>query len=62
MPIISAIGHRSLRVRLLIWSIYALLLGGSSTMVYPFLLLLAGTTKSSGDTPDSEYRASFRAQ
>ncbi len=53
MPIISAIGHRSLRVRLLIWFIYALLLAGSLTMVYPFLLMLAGSTKSSVDTPEA---------
>ena len=51
MPIISTIGRRSPKVRLLIWTIYGLLLAGSTTMVYPFLLMVAGSTKSSVDTP-----------
>jgi multiple sugar transport system permease protein len=32
---------------------YAVLIVGSVTMVYPFLLLVAGSTKSAVDTPDS---------
>jgi len=53
MPIISPIGRNDLSVRLLIWTIYGLLLFGSTTMIYPFLLMVAGSTKSSVDTPQS---------
>ena len=49
MPIISTIGRRSPKVRLLILSIYGLLLTGSVTMLYPFALMVAGSTKSSAD-------------
>ncbi|HUS91051.1 MAG TPA: ABC transporter permease subunit [Phycisphaerae bacterium] len=49
MPIISRIGRRAPKVRLLVGAIYALLLAGSVTMVYPFLLMIAGSTKSSAD-------------
>ena len=54
MAIISAIGRRSLRVRSLLIGIYAVLGLGAVTMLYPFLLMLAGTTKSSVDTPEAE--------
>ncbi len=53
MPIISTIGRRSLRVRLLIWGIYAALVVGSITMLYPFMLMIAGSTKSAVDAPES---------
>ena len=59
MPIISAIGRRSLRVRALIGTIYVLLIIGATTMVYPFLLMLAGSTKSSVDSPSAEIIPSF---
>ena len=49
MPIISRIGRRSPKVRMLIWSIYGLLIAGSVTMLYPFALMIAGSTKSSAD-------------
>ncbi|MFG0248551.1 MAG: hypothetical protein ACF8OB_06665, partial [Phycisphaeraceae bacterium JB051] len=49
MPMISTIGRKSLRVRLLISGIYLLLIVGSITMVYPFLLMISGSTKSSVD-------------
>ena len=59
MPIISTIGRRSPKVRLLIWSIYGLLLLGAVTMVYPFLIMVAGSTKSAVDlkefTPLPQY-------
>ena len=54
MPIISRIGRRSAKVRLLIASIYILLIGGAVTMVYPFLLMLSGTGRSSIDATDVE--------
>ena len=49
MPLISTIGRKSLRVRLLIGGIYLLLILGSITMIYPFMLMIAGSTKSSVD-------------
>lgn len=52
MPIISRIGRRTWKARLLVTSIYALLIAGGITMVYPFLLMLAGSTKSGVDLAD----------
>jgi ABC-type glycerol-3-phosphate transport system permease component len=49
MPILSTIGRRSWKVRLLIGAIYAVLLVGSVTMIYPLLLMLAGSVKSEAD-------------
>lgn len=49
MPIISEIGRRSPRVRLLCAAIYGALLLGSVTMLYPLLLMLAGSVKSEAD-------------
>lgn len=51
MPILSPIGRRHWRTRLLIGIIYATLLAGAVTMIYPFLLMLSGSTKSAVDTP-----------
>ena len=52
MPIISPIGRKSPRVRLLVWCIYAVLTFGSLTMVYPFMIMIAGSTKSGVDVKD----------
>ena len=49
MPMISRIGRKDPTVRALIWSIYGLLILGAVTMVYPFLIMLAGSTKSAAD-------------
>ena len=49
MPIISEIGRRSLKVRLLVGCIYAILAAGAVTMVYPLLLMLSGSVKSDAD-------------
>ncbi len=49
MPIISQIGRRSFKARALIVGIYLLLSVGALTMVYPFLLMIAGSTKSAVD-------------
>lgn len=49
MPILSTIGRRSWRVRLLLFTINAVLLAGAISMVYPFLLMLSGSTKSGVD-------------
>ena len=50
MPIISEIGKRSAKVRLLYALIYVILLVGSVTMVYPLLLMLSGSVKSEADS------------
>jgi len=52
MPIISTIGRRSPGVRLLILTIYVVLVAGSLTMVYPFALMIAGSSKSAYDEVD----------
>ncbi len=49
MPIISPIGHRHPRVRLLREGIFALLVLGALSMVYPFLLMLGGSVRSQVD-------------
>lgn len=49
MPIISRIGTRSWKVRALYGGIYAVLTLGAITMIYPFLLMLAGSVKSEAD-------------
>lgn len=52
MPIIATIGRRHYRVRLLIVSVYIVLMAGSITMVYPFLIMVAGSTQSSADSKE----------
>ena len=59
MPIISRIGRRSFKARLLIFTIYALLISGAVTMLYPFGLMIAGSTKSDMDTPDADLVPGF---
>lgn len=49
MPILSAIGRKSPRSRLLIAAIYALLGLGAVAMLYPLGLMVAGSTKSIAD-------------
>ncbi len=59
MPIISAIGRKSWRVRLFDEGIFVALLVGALTMLYPFLLMLAGSTKSAVDLRDIEIVPGF---
>ncbi|HUT25186.1 MAG TPA: hypothetical protein VM492_12645, partial [Sumerlaeia bacterium] len=59
MPIISKVGRKSPKVRLLIGSIYAILITGALSMVYPFLLMVAGSTKSAVDVSDSAIIPAF---
>lgn len=59
MAILSSIGRRSWRVRLLIGVIYAGLLVGAASMVYPFVLMIAGSTKSAVDSPDAHFIPPF---
>lgn len=49
MAIISAVGKKSRKVKALYFMIYALLTLGAVTMVYPFLLMISGSTKSAVD-------------
>ena len=49
MAIISTIGRKHWKVRLLISAIFITLIVGAVTMVYPFLLMLAGSSKSGTD-------------
>jgi len=64
MPIISAIGRRSWKVRATYAALYAVLSLGAITMVYPFLLMLTGSMKSEADinriTPYPEFWFSDR--
>src|ERR1035437_7975085 len=49
MPIISAIGRKHWKVRALFAGMYLLLVIGAAIMVYPFMLMIAGSTKSAVD-------------
>jgi multiple sugar transport system permease protein len=49
MAMTSKIGARSPKVRLLYAGMYAFLVCGAVTMVYPFLLMISGSTKSAVD-------------
>jgi multiple sugar transport system permease protein len=49
MSIISEIGRKSFKVKLLYFTIYSTLTIGALTMVYPFMLMLSGSTKSAVD-------------
>ena len=49
MPMISKIGRRNFKTRILHITILVLLVAGGVTMVYPFLLMFAGSTKSAVD-------------
>lgn len=50
MAIISRIGRKNWRVRLLFAGMYLFLILGGATMVYPLLLMISGSTKSYMDT------------
>jgi len=56
MPIISKVGARSWKVRAVYTAIFVVLTLGALTMIYPFLLMLAGSVKSEAD---SAYIAPF---
>lgn len=49
MAIISAIGRKHWKVRALFAGMYVFLILGAATMVYPFLLMISGSTKSAMD-------------
>ena len=49
MPIISNIGRKHWKVRVLFAGMYLFLVIGAASMVYPFMLMIAGSTKSAVD-------------
>ena len=49
MPIISRVGRRSLKLRLVITALYAVLILGAVSMVYPLLLMLSMSVASEPD-------------
>jgi multiple sugar transport system permease protein len=49
MPLISTIGRRSWKVKATLGAIYFVLIVGAISMVYPLLLMLAGSAKSETD-------------
>ena len=49
MPIISKIGARTLKVRIVYTTMYLLLIAGGLTMIYPFCLMISGSFKSETD-------------
>ncbi len=59
MPIISQIGRKHWRTRALIAAMYLALLAGAVTMIYPFLLMLSGSTKSAVDAPTNRIIPAF---
>ncbi len=62
MSIISPIGRRHPRTRLLRGGILLVLIAGAVTMVYPFLLMLAGSTRSAVDQRESDILPDFLFQ
>jgi len=59
MGIISEIGRKDIRVRLLIWCISIALIIGAFTMIYPFALMISGSSKSGVDVSENELIPSF---
>ncbi len=49
MPIITRIGRKAWKIRLLIWSIYTILTIGSVTMIYPFTMMISLSLSSRAD-------------
>ncbi len=49
MAIISNIGRKHFKTRILLFAIVCSLALGSITMIYPFMLMLAGSSKSNYD-------------
>jgi multiple sugar transport system permease protein len=50
VPVIARVGRKSLKTRILIGSIYLVLIGGSVTTVYPFWLMLSGSVATNHTT------------
>ncbi|MCK5851745.1 carbohydrate ABC transporter permease [bacterium] len=52
MALVSKIGRKSFKVRLLFIVVYSVLIGGGITMIYPFLMMLSNSTTSNADWKD----------
>jgi hypothetical protein len=59
MPLISSVGRKDPKTRVLIAGLYAVLILGGLSMIYPFVLLLAGSTKSGVDMKDLSWVPRF---
>lgn len=59
MPMISQVGRKAPKTRLLIAGLYLLLGLGGLTMIYPFVLLMAGSTKTGVDIKDVSWVPAF---
>jgi len=55
MPIIPRVGRRSLRMRIVIASLYGVLILGSITMVYPFTLMVSRSFSNKIDRLENEF-------
>jgi len=61
MPIISKVGKKAAKAKALVLVIYVLLSLGAITMVYPFVLMIAGSTKSTVDQKELRVIPGFLA-
>lgn len=59
MPMISILGRRRAKTRVLLAAMYLLLAAGAVTMLYPFLLMVAGATKTGVDAADRRLVPAF---
>ncbi|HUV39942.1 MAG TPA: hypothetical protein VMY39_10030, partial [Planctomycetota bacterium] len=59
MPLISPVGRKSIAVRLLVAALYVILITGAVSMVYPFLLMVSGSFKTTVDQYDFDVFPSF---
>jgi ABC-type glycerol-3-phosphate transport system permease component len=59
MGIISEIGRKNIKVRMLIWFISLALIIGAITMIYPFALMISGSSKSGVDLSENQLIPSF---
>ena len=62
MPILSRTGRRTFKHRALVGTMYVLLVSGAVTMIYPMLLMISGSTKSTVDAPSAEVIPPFVAE
>jgi len=51
MPIISQVGGRSLKTRMVFGALFLILILGAVSMIYPMLLMVSGSMQSQVDYP-----------
>ena len=59
MGIISEIGRKNIKIRILIWAISISLMIGALTMIYPFALMISGSSKSAVDISENQLIPGF---